>query len=136
LSIRSTKAVTWLLRQRAQEAVDRLAALTKASTAGIDWMPICCAICWKIAGCSSMFILTSLTLPLPASFTAFSSTGVSCLQGPHHGAQKSTSTGWFIDSAMTSWRKPCVVVSLIIPLVGAASPLTSMARPSLSNLST
>src|SRR5271155_1191582 len=64
-----------------------------------------------IAGCSSMFILTSLTLPL-ADFTAFSSTGVSCLHGPHHGAQKSTSTGWRLDSSITSLTKVCVVVSL------------------------
>ena len=34
-----------------------------------------------------MFIFTSLTLP-PAARTAFSSAGVSCLHGPHHGAQK------------------------------------------------
>ena len=78
----------------------------KAITAGIDWTPSCPAI----SGCSSMFILTSLTLP-PAALTAFSSTGVSCLHGPHHGAQKSTSTGWRADSAMTSWRKAAVVVS-------------------------
>src|SRR5580704_17103992 len=58
-----------------------------------------------------MFILTSLTLPL-AAFTAFSSTGVSCLHGPHHGAQKSTSTGWRLDSSITSLTKLCVVVSL------------------------
>jgi hypothetical protein len=46
-----------------------------------------------------MFILTSLTAPFAAR-TTFSSTGVSCLQGPHQGAQKSTSTGWrarFLD---------------------------------------
>src|SRR5579862_4048342 len=64
-----------------------------------------------IAGCSSIFILTSLTLPLAAR-TAFSRTGVSCLHGPHHGAQKSTSTGWRLDSSMTSLTKVCVVVSL------------------------
>ena len=81
--------------------------LTKAITAGIDWMPI-----WPgIAGWSSMFILTSLTLPL-AALTAFSRTGVSCLHGPHQGAQKSTSTGWRLDSSMTSLTKACVVVSL------------------------
>jgi hypothetical protein len=50
--------------------------LTKAITAGIDWMPI-----WPgIAGCWSMFILTSLTLPL-ALRTAFSRIGVSCGTG-------------------------------------------------------
>jgi hypothetical protein len=81
---------------------------TNAITAGIDWMPI-----WPgMVGCSSMFILTSLTLPLAAR-TAFSSTGVSCRQGPHQGAQKSISTGWRFDSSMTSLTKVWVVVSLI-----------------------
>ena len=59
-----------------------------------------------------MSILTSFTLPLAAR-TAFSSTGVSCLQGPHQGAQKSISTGWRLDSSMTSFTKDWVVVSLI-----------------------
>ena len=91
--------------------------LTKAITAGIDWMPI-----WPgIAGCSSMFILASLTLPL-AAFTAFSRIGVSCLQGPHQGAQKSTSTGWCLDSSITSLTKPCVVVSLTTLSAAAAIP--------------
>src|SRR5215212_589511 len=88
--------------------------LVKAITAGIDWMPSWPGIC----GCSSMFILTSLTLP-PAAFTAFSITGVSCLHGPHHGAQKSTSTGCFDDSWMTSWRNAAVVVSLTSPAAAA-----------------
>ena len=57
-----------------------------------------------------MFILTSFTLPF-APCTAFSRIGASCLQGPHQGAQKSTRTGWRADSAITSWRKPAVVVS-------------------------
>src|SRR6202012_1487362 len=79
----------------------------KAITAGIDWIPI-----WPgIAGWSSMFILTSLTLPL-AALTAFSRIGVSCLHGPHQGAQKSTSTGWRLDSSMTALTKVWVVVSL------------------------
>ena len=59
-----------------------------------------------------MFILTSLTLPLAAR-TAFSRIGVSWRQGPHHGAQKSISTGWRFDSSMTSFTKVWVVVSLI-----------------------
>src|SRR4051794_3257947 len=94
--------------------------LTKAITAGIDWMPI-----WPgMAGCSSMFILTSLTLPL-AALTTFSRIGVSCLQGPHQGAQKSISTGWRFDSSMTSFMKPWVVVSLIRPSgAAAAAPAT------------
>ncbi len=79
---------------------------TKANTAGIDWMPS-----WPgIAGCSSMFILTSFTLPLAAR-TSFSIAGPSVLQGPHQGAQKSTSTGRRRDSSITSLTKPWVVVS-------------------------
>src|SRR3974390_229357 len=80
-----------------------------------------------IAGCSSMFILASLTLPL-ADFTAFSRIGVSCLQGPHQGAQKSTSTGCFLDASMTSLTKPCVVVSLttLSAAVIVAPPFCSM----------
>src|SRR6195952_1518196 len=93
--------------------------LTKPITAGIDWIPI-----WPgIAGCSSMFILTSLTLPLAAR-TAFSRIGVSCRQGPHQGAQKSISTGWRFDSSMTSFTKVWVVVSLIRSGTGCgAGPL-------------
>ena len=103
---RSRNATTWLSGSAPMKPSAGW-PLTKAITAGIDWMPI-----WPgMAGCSSMFILTSLTLPL-AAFTAFSRTGVSCLHGPHHGAQKSTSTGWRLDSSMTSLTKVCVVVSL------------------------
>ena len=80
--------------------------LSKAMTAGIDWMPSWPGIC----GWSSMFILTSATRP-PESATAFSSAGASCLHGPHQGAQKSTSTGWRADSAITSARKEAVVTS-------------------------
>ncbi len=95
--------------------------LTKAITAGIDWMPI-----WPgIAGCSSMFILTSLTLPLAAR-TAFSRIGVSCLQGPHQGAQKSISTGWRFDSSITSFTKVWVVVSLISPSPAGAGPAVTV----------
>src|SRR6185295_16815269 len=71
-----------------------------------------------------MFILTSLTLPL-AFLTTFSRIGVSCLQGPHQGAQKSISTGWRFDSSMTSFMKPWVVVSLMRPSgAAAAAPAT------------
>ena len=103
----SMKAVTWLSGTAPMKPSAGW-PLTKAITAGIDWMPI-----WPgIAGCSSMFILTSLTLPLAAR-TAFSRIGVSWRQGPHHGAQKSISTGWRFDSSMTSFTKVWVVVSLI-----------------------
>src|SRR6187431_1420769 len=76
-----------------------------------------------------MFILTSLTLPL-AFLTTFSRIGVSCLQGPHQGAQKSISTGWRFDSSITSFMKPWVVVSLTRPS-GAAAAATP---PPLSNI--
>src|SRR5215813_13523727 len=90
-------------------------------TAGIDRIPICCESWPNTAGCLSMSILTSLTLPL-AALTAFSSTGVSCLQGPHHSAQKSTSTGWRRDSSMTSFMKLSVVVSLTTGAAVASAP--------------
>src|SRR5262249_3026004 len=81
-------------------------------------MRICCAI----SGFSSMLTLTSLTAPL-ASRTAFSSAGVSCLQGPHHGAQKSTTTGTWRDASMTSAMKPSISLSLMrSPAVPAAVP--------------
>src|SRR5579863_2208012 len=57
-----------------------------------------------------MFILTSFTLP-PESATAFSKAGANCLQGPHQGAQKSTSTGWRCEAAMTSCPNEAVVTS-------------------------
>src|SRR5579862_4504094 len=78
-----------------------------------------------MAGCSSMFILTSFTLPLTA-LTVFSNTGVSCLHGPHQGAQKSTRTGWRFDSSMTSLTKVCVVVSLTDPSAVAVAACCSM----------
>ena len=110
------KALTWLSGTAPMKPSAGW-PLTKAITAGIDWMPI-----WPgIAGCWSMFILTSLTLPLAAR-TAFSSIGVSWRQGPHHSAQKSISTGWRFDSSMTSFTKVWVVVSLIRS-AGAAAPL-------------
>ena len=85
----------------------------KAKTAGID-----CTPSWPaISGYSSMFILTSFTAP-SAALTSFSSTGVSCLHGPHQGAQKSTSTGTVRDASITSCMKLCVVVSLISPPPG------------------
>ena len=103
----SMKALTWLSGTAPMKPSAGW-PLTKAITAGIDWIPI-----WPgIAGCSSMFILTSLTLPLAAR-TAFSRIGVSWRQGPHQGAQKSISTGWRFDSSMTSFTKVWVVVSLI-----------------------
>src|SRR3954452_14313692 len=118
------KALTWLSGTAPMKPSAGW-PFTNATTAGIDWMPI-----WPgIAGCSSIFILTSLTLPLAAR-TAFSRTGVSCRQGPHQGAQKSISTGWRFDSSITSFMKLWVVVSLIRPSGAAAAA----ASPPLSNI--
>ena len=52
-------------------------------------------------GFASMSILTSSTAP-PVASTAFSITGASRWQGPHHSAQKSTSTGTVRERSMTA----------------------------------
>src|SRR6187399_3226956 len=57
--------------------------------------------CWASILFSSMLILTSLTAPL-ASVTTFSIIGCRVLQGPHHGAQKSTITGTVREASSTS----------------------------------
>src|SRR5688500_7095369 len=118
------KALTWLSGSAPMKPSSGWPFL-KAMTAGIDWMPSWPAIC----GCSSMFILTSRTLPR-AFRTAFSSTGVSCRHGPHQGAQKSTRTGTVRDASSTSARKLCVVVSLMrspaADGAGCFSPLPRM----------
>src|SRR5262245_20688689 len=120
LVTRSMKAVTWLSGSAPRKPSTGW-PLTKANTAGIDWMPSCPGI----EGCLSISILTSLTLPLAAR-TTFSKTGPSCLHGPHHSAQKSTSTGWRLDSSITSLTKVWVVVSLTTLLGAAASPLCNI----------
>src|SRR5262245_22008002 len=55
---------------------------------GIDWMPYFDAVC----GFSSTLSLTILTLPLSVPAIS-SSAGAIIRQGPHHSAQKSTTTG-------------------------------------------
>ena len=80
----------------------------KAKTAGIDWTRNCAASSWF----SSMFILTMRTRP-PAWVTAFSRAGPNCLQGPHHGAQKSTMMGTCMEASMTSCMKLAVFESFI-----------------------
>src|SRR3954452_20040267 len=75
-----------------------------------------------------MSILTRRTLPLAAR-TTFSSTGVSCLQGPHHVAQKSTNTGTVCEAWMTSlakvWTEPSLMISASPATLGAAAPAKS-----------
>ena len=86
----------------------------KAATVGTDCIgrPICTS-CWTRARLASMSILTSLTRP-PAAFVTFSSVGVSCLQGPHQVAQKSTMTGTAREASTTSCMKVAWVPSTII----------------------
>src|SRR5271154_3750501 len=83
---------------------------------------------WRaISWFSSMLILTSLTAPF-ASFTTFSSAGPSVLQGPHHGAQKSTMTGTSREASSTSAAKVSSEESLILGAeAGAAGALPSWA---------
>jgi hypothetical protein len=55
---------------------------------GIPAIENCCAI----AGRSSVLTFATIQRPAPSRAT-FSSSGATILHGPHHGAQKSTSTG-------------------------------------------
>src|ERR1044071_4163792 len=64
---------------------------------------------------SSTFSLPILALPSYSDATA-SMVGVICRQGPHHSAQKSTSTG--TADCSTSWSKPpSVKVSVFCPAI-------------------
>src|SRR5215510_2627668 len=79
---------------------------------------------------SSMLILTSRTLPFCAR-TTFSRMGVSCLQGPHQGAQKSTRTGTWREASSTSLAKLATVAFLT---TSPAAP--GLAAPDLPNPNT
>src|SRR5437763_6215460 len=61
-----------------------------------------------------MFILTTLTSS-PRSLAISSTTGATIRQGPHHGAQKSTSTG--TSDSMTSAWKLLSVTSETLPAI-------------------
>src|SRR5712691_11540885 len=78
-------------------------------------------ICVAISGFSSMLSLTMRTAPLAAR-TTFSRIGPSCLHGPHHGAQKSTMTGWSNEASTTSAIKLAVVTSWTAAAPAAAPP--------------
>ncbi len=71
-----------------------------AKTAGIDWT----ANAWATCGLSSTSTLASSTAP-PVSATTFSRIGPSVLHGPHHSAQRSTTTGTVVDRSMTTSAK-------------------------------
>ena len=97
--------------QRVEEALDRRRGLSadelvddppsrKALTAGIPWMPKP-----RDAGLASVSSLASTTWPSRAS-AARSSSGVSGRQGPHHSAQKSTTTGLVASARRPPRRSP------------------------------
>src|SRR3954471_3211252 len=67
-------------------------------------------------GLASVSTLARATLP-SRLVTAFSSTGVSWRQGPHHAAQKSTTTGSSRERSTTSVSKVASVASKITPLM-------------------
>ena len=79
----------------------------KAFTAGIDWIPNAC----ESRGLASVSTLTRSTWPARLS-TAFSITGPSERHGPHHSAQKSTTTGCSKERWMTSRSKVSSVASM------------------------
>src|SRR5262245_13058982 len=78
-----------------------------------------------------MFTFTRRTLPL-ASVTARSSRGVSCLHGPHQGAQKSTMTGTCIEASSTSAANVASEESLMAALPPATGPAGAALAESFS----
>ena len=67
-----------------------------ALTAGMPWIRNAAASRWL----ASTSTFASSTFPARAA-AARSSAGVSCLQGPHHSAQKSTTTGISLERSST-----------------------------------
>ena len=85
---------------------------SKRITVGIESTPRLAACC----GCSSMFILTKASRSA-CSDSSSSRTRPTALQGPHHGAQKSTTTGR--PAPRTSSAKPASVTSTTLTRSGA-----------------
>ncbi len=71
---------------------------------GIERTPKACESWLAISGCSSLLSLASVKRPA-YSVSSFSSTGPSDLQGPHQGAQMSSSTGRRVEAAIRSASK-------------------------------
>src|SRR5690606_7355633 len=69
----------------------------------------------SISGLSAELTLTSMTRPANSAAT-FSMIGPSVRQGPHHGAQKSTTTGCAFEASRTSGSNVAVVTSIGTPL--------------------
>src|SRR4051794_36118704 len=81
-----------------------------------------------ICGFSSMLTLARTTWPSVSS-TTFSMIGPSVRHGPHHGAQRSTTTGTCCDRSMTSaWKVASVTSSAM------ASRLTTGSAPATARL--
>src|SRR5262245_30382920 len=82
-----------------------------------------------VVGFSSTLSLAMVILP-PSSPASSSRAGPICLQGPHHSAQKSTSTG-FDEPSTSVWKEESVtlVVAMAGPL-GTGEPV-SIAVPSI-----
>ena len=81
---------------------------------------------WLICGFASVSTFARSTLPSRAC-AACSSAGVSCRHGPHHAAQKSTTTGTSCERRTTFCSNSCSVTSItaIGPMIGL-SRWTSM----------
>ena len=93
LAIETTDTEAWIQRLRSPLGAaptfwEASLPSLKSISAGIDRMPSCEAIC----GFSSTFTLAIFTLPA-ISFEISSRAGPIMRQGPHHSAQKSTTTG-------------------------------------------
>src|SRR4051794_33221003 len=67
---------------------------------------------WAVAGLASTSTLARTTSP-PVSSTTASSIGPSVLHGPHHSAQRSTTTGVVMERSSTSDWKVASVTSII-----------------------
>src|SRR5690606_28180971 len=87
-------------------------------TVGSDWMPNMPASCIS----SSALTLASTNAPAYSS-ASFSSSGPNCRHGPHHGAQKSTSTGACIERSSTSCAKVAAVASIVVGMGGGVAAL-------------
>src|SRR5262245_34523159 len=94
---------------------------------GIDMIPYFAAV----AGFSSTFSFTIFTLP-PIEPASSSSAGAIILHGPHHSAQKSTTTGWLLlsTSASKSWSETfeTPMAHLLLSLLSAVGAAGALSR--------
>ena len=97
----------WPTRAERPTKASATAPSRTPKTAGMDRTPN-----WPAtSGFRSMSTLASTNLP-PYSCASFSRTGLSIRQGPHQGAQKSTTTGTVEDRSMISRTKVSDVTSM------------------------